>query len=304
MLQAGKTDNENQDRESENIGLAIMAHEKHLSAAESAAEQKMRRKRRRIILSVIIFLMAAAVTAEVVVLKTMTSVDRRFIRGVERGVSDGWSSGDSDLQLKDRGKITDTSFIDTEYEAVSEFRNKAYQDKALKKLAKKYIDDLKKCRAAAAAFDPSSDSEKFWREFAEPYTDRLTILRKLYLGEYSMGDSWAGYPEALDEVLFRGWTAETAAVLKFEREPKDNVIDRFKATFTNDSGFDIEHISLEVELFDSKDNPAGTAEVYAEDIKNGSSIELSFYFNSKKVKSYSITGVDCKAVYNTEELGA
>lgn len=278
-----------------------MASEKHLSAAAGAAEKNKRRKRRRIILSVIIFAMAAAVTAEVIVLKTMTSVDRRFIRGVERGVTDGWMSGESDLQLSDQGRITDTSFIDFEYEAVREFRNKAYQDKELKKLAKRYLDDLRKCRAAVSAHDPAADGDAFWEEFSEPYTDRLIVLRKLYLGDFSMGSSWDGYPEVLGEVLFRGWVAETVAGLRFEREQKDNIIDRFKAGFTNDSGFDIEYISLEVELFDSKDKSAGTAEVYAENIADGSSAELSFYFNSKKVASYRIIGVDSKAVPKKQE---
>ena len=278
-----------------------MAREKHLSAEIAAVEKKERQKRNRIIMAVLIFVMIAAVTGEVIVLKTMTSVDRRFIRGVERGVAEGWAANNSDLQLKDQGKITDASFIETEYAAVKEFRNKAYKDKELKKLVKRYIGDLRKCREAVSARDPSADSEAFWAGFAEPYTDRLIVLRKLFLGDFNMGSSWDEYPDYRDEVLFRGWAAESVAGLSFEREEGKGVIDRFKASLKNDSGFDIEYLTVDVEVLDSNDKLAGTAEVYAENINDGSTAELSFYFNGKKIESYRITGVDCKASPKAQE---
>lgn len=280
-----------------------MAREKHLSAEIAAVEKKERQKRNRIIMAVLIFVMIAAVTGEVIVLKTMTSVDRRFIRGVERGVAEGWAANNSDLQLKDQGKITDASFIETEYAAVKEFRNKAYKDKELKKLVKRYIGDLRKCREAVSAHDPSADSEAFWADFAEPYTDRLIVLRKLFLGDFNMGSSWDEYPDYRDEVLFRGWVAETASGLVFKREAVENSIDIFKASFKNDSGYDIQYINLDIELFDSKDKTIGVAEVYAENISDDSTEELIFYFNSKNIDSYRIIGVDCKAVPGIQEEG-
>ncbi len=273
---------------------------KHFSASEIANEKKRRRRRRKIIFAVVFLLMAAAAVAEITVLKSMTSVDRRFLRGVERGVATGWESGISDLQLREQGCITDTTFIDTELEAVSEFTNKSYQDKELKKLAKRYISDLKKCRSAASSHNPETDSEAFWREFAGPYTDRLIVLRKLYLGDFKMGSGWEAYPEMLDELLSRAWAAETIPQLKFERTGSKNLMGEFKATLQNDSGYDIEFINIDIEIYDSSDALVGTAEVYKEDIADGSSAELVFYFSDQKVSSYRITGVDFEAVQMPE----
>jgi len=269
-----------------------MAGEKHISASELASERAKKRRRRRIVLTIVFIAMAAAAAAEVIVLRTMTSVDRRFIRGVERGVASGWESGRADLQLKDKGAITDTAFIDAELEAAAEFANKGYKDKELKKLARQYISDLKKCRAAASAHDPAADSEAFWDEFAEPYTDRLIILRELYLGDYNLGGSWDEYPEMLDEVLSRAWAAEAVTQLEFSRADSKNGIGEFRAVLQNDSGFDIEFINIDIEIYDSDDTLVGTAEVYKEDIAEGGSEELVFYYTDKKVASYRIAGVD------------
>ena len=70
----------------------------------------------------------------------------------------------------------------------------------------------------------------------------------------------------------------------------------FKAVLQNDSGYDIEFINIDIEIYDSNDALAGTAEVYKEDIADGSSAELVFYFSDQKVSSYRITGVDLEAV--------
>ena len=276
-----------------------MAEEKHLNAAERIKKNKERRRKRRIILSIAIVLMIAAASAEVAVLMNMTSVDRRFMREVERGVIEGWTASRGDLQLKESGAVIDTSFIDEELEAAGEFVNKAYQDKTLRKLARRYVSDLKECRSVAAAHDPASDSDAFWEKFAAPYTDRLIVLRTLYTGDYKMGSGWDKYPEQRDEVLLKGWLAKTAADLKFEREKGKDGTDIFKTTLKNDSGFDLEYISIEVGVYDSKGDFYSNAEIYKEDIKNGSTAELMFYFTGSKASSYRVKGADCAAVPET-----
>lgn len=268
---------------------------KHLSAADKEIEKKQRRKKRIIIFSVVFFVMAAAAVAELTILKSMTSVDRRFMREAERGVASGWESSLSDLQLKEQGRITNVSFIDTEYEAVKIFANKSFQDKQLKKLAKRYINDLKKCRNAALAHGPETDSDAFWDGFAEPYTDRLIVLSKLYLGDYKIGSSWDEYPEVLDEVLSKAWAAEIIPQIKFTRAGSKNGIGEFNAELRNDSGFDIEYLNINLEIYDSKDALVGTAEVIKENIADGSSAELVFYFSDQKVSFYRIAGIDCIA---------
>lgn len=277
-----------------------MKKARHISAADREEDRKKRRRTVRIILSVLIFIMIAAITAEVIVLKNMTSVDRRFIRGVERGVAEGWKTGKSDLQLRDQGKVTDTAYLEKELEAVEEFRNKPYQDKELRKLAKRYIDDLKKCRAAAQENDPATDSEAFWDKFSGPYTDRMILLRTFYNGDYKMGSSWDSYPELRDEIFLRGWAAETAETLRFSREEGSDGNYKYTASLINGSGVDIAYMNIEVELFDSSDKAVGTAEVFKEKIKDGSKVTLVFY-SSKDVASYRAAYVDCVPEEKTYE---
>ena len=275
-----------------------MSSEKHLSADVLAADRRKRRKRKKGILIALIIIMVAAGAAEVFVLKSMTSVDRRFIRGVERGVASGWETGSGELQLRDSGKIVNTDFIDTELEAVREFKSKPYDDKELKELSRRYISALEKCREAAASHDPSADSEEFWKNFSAAYTDRLIVLKSLYNGDYKMGDSWDDYPEQRDEMLSRAWVAETLPNLTFKRTESENGIDRFTAVLKNNSGFDIDYISIGIIIYNKKGEKTGTAEVYKEKIPNESDASLVFYYNSDKIAYYKISKADCRISQN------
>ena len=270
-----------------------MKKAKHLAAADRLEEQKRIRRIVRIIMTVVILLMLAAVIAELIVLKNMTSVDRRFIREAERGVVEGWESGKADLQLRDQGTVTDTTFIDKELEAVEIFRNKPYQDKELKQLAKRYVNDLRKCKAAARMHDPQPDKDSFWAEFGAPYCDRMMVLRALYTGDYKMGSSWDEFPEQRDEVMLRGWAVEKARSIRFERTEGEDGVYKFSARLKNDSGVDIAYLNLDVELYDSNDSVAETAEVINENIKDGSEATLVFYYSGAELSSYRVTYADC-----------
>ena len=275
--------------------------------SKSGRRTSKKGRRKRIILLCLIFVMVAVITAELVMLMTMTSVDSRFIRSVERGVAAGWETGSSELQLKYRGKITDASFIDAELEAVEEFRYKPYQSDELKELAAEYIDALKKCHDAAAAHDPASDNEAFWEEFSEPYGQRVSALRKLYMGDYKLGTGWDDYAEKRDEMLFRGWLVDKASQIVFEKTGTKSGITGYKYPFVNDSGFDIEYINFDVELYDSKGKVIGIAEVVKENIRNGRQVNIGFYYTGNKLKEYRITGVDAIAKakdYSREEKTA
>lgn len=277
-----------------------MGKAKHLSASEREQDRNKKRRTKRIVLSILLVVLVAGVVAEVLILKSMTSVDRLFLRAVERGVTTGWEEGKADLQLKENGRVTDTSFIQKELEAVEDFRNRAYQDKELGKLAKTYIAALKRCSSVAETYDPAGDGGEFWDNFSQPYTDRLVVLRKLYTGEYIRDGAWDDFPEMRDEVLLKGWVAETVGSLKFERTA-DAEKQKFTARLRNDSGTDIEYLNIEVKLYGSNDKIAATAEVIKEDIKDGREAELVFYYSGKDLSSYRINAVDCIAAERQEE---
>ena len=265
-----------------------MRKAKHLAADERAKNHK----KKKIALLVIIILLIAAVAAEVFIIRRMSTVDMLFMRSVERGVTEGWKTDNGDLQLKEQGMVTETGFIEKELEYTAEYRDKAFKDSELKELAHSYIDDLKRCSGAAKNHDPVTESEAFWGEFAEPYTERLVQLRRLFVENEYMGRSWDQYPDQLDEILFRGWIAEKIPELSFEVTDAGNGINKYTAKLYNDSGYDIDYINVDVEIYDSKDKLIGVAEVYQEDIKNGRSGELNFYYANKGKISYRVSGVD------------
>lgn len=277
-----------------------MEKARHLSASDREQDRKKKRKIRRIVLSILIVFLIAGIAAELIILKNMASSDRMFIRAVERGVAAGWEESKADLQLKERGRITDTSFIQVELENVEDFRNKAYKNKELGRLAGRYISALKECSLAAQTYDPADDSGEFWKHFSEPYTERLLVLRKLYTGDYAMGNSWDNYPEALDEVLLRSWVAETAGSLRFKAAESEGP-KKFVASFKNDSGVDIAYLNIDINLFDKEDKLAATAEVVKEDIKDGQEVQLEFYYGGKKLSAYRINAVDCIAAERAED---
>ena len=277
-----------------------MERAKHLSAAEREQERKKKRKIKRIVLSILIVVLIAGIVAELIILKNMTSADRLFIRAVERGVASGWEEGKADLQLKERGRITDTSFISIELENVEDFRNKAYKDKGLGRLAGRYISALKECSTVAATYDPVNDSDEFWKHFSAPYTERLIVLRKLYTGDYAMGNTWDDFPEVRDEVLLRSWVAEMAGSLRFKREETEGS-NKFVASLKNDSGVDIDYLNIDINLYNKDDKLAATAEVIKENIKDGQEVQLEFYYSGKKLSAYRISSVDCIAAEPPEE---
>jgi hypothetical protein len=262
-------------------------------------EQEKKRRRRTIITISVILIMVIGVAGEIIALMNMASVDRRYLRSVERGVLDGWNAGRGDLQLRNEGRISDTSFIDAELAAVEEFHNKPYQDKKLKKLAEQYYSALRKCKIAADAHDPDTDSEEFWKEFSVGYTERVLALWKMYNGDYKIGFRWNSQPDKKRELLFRGWLADTIPKLRFEKTGSSKGIAGYKTVLTNDSGYRIKYINIDVELYDKNGKMIDTAEVYREDIEDGKSVNLGFYHAGKKVRSYRIANVD--SIAETEE---
>ena len=251
-----------------------MERAKHLSAAEREQERKKKRKIKRIVLSILIVVLIAGIVAELIILKNMTSADRLFIRAVERGVASGWEEGKADLQLK--------------------------KDKGLGKLAGRYISALKECSTVAATYDPVNDSDEFWKHFSAPYTERLIVLRKLYTGDYAMGNTWDDFPEVRDEVLLRSWVAEMAGSLRFKREETEGS-NKFVASLKNDSGVDIDYLNIDINLYNKDDKLAATAEVIKENIKDGQEVQLEFYYSGKKLSAYRISSVDCIAAEPPEE---
>lgn len=252
------------------------------------ADKAAKKRKRRNVLLVVILLLAAAVAAALWTILTMTSIDQRFTRSVERGLYAGWSLDADETQLQTKGKITDTAFIDEEYAAVSEYMGKKYKDDELASLAKEYTSALKNCRKAANQYDPDKDFDRFWAAFSGPYEHRVRALYKLYKGDHGLDLNNSGFSEKSEYLLSQGWLLETLSGLRFSSSEKDGVR-TFTAKLRNDSGRDIEYLNIDVELLDKDGQPVETSSIYLTDIKADGEMRLQFISTSDKAVSYRVS---------------
>lgn len=236
----------------------------------------------------LVFLLLIAVTAGAVyTLMSMISIDRRFTRNVARGVTSGWALEADETQLQTEGRITDTAFIDAEYDAVSEYMNRTYKDDELGILAKEYTSALNDCRKAAKKYDPAADFDSFWAEFSGPYGRRVRALYKLHSGDFGLDLSDDNYREESEYLLSQGWLLETVSGLKFRSYIKDGVR-TFETRISNDSGRDIDYLNIDVELLDKDGKATETSSIYLNDIKAGEVMPLKFISTSENSVSYRV----------------
>jgi len=242
---------------------------------------------------VVIIVLFAAVAFELWTLLTITSIDRRFTRSVERGLYAGWNLDTDEMQMQAAGRITDTGFIDAEYDAVSEYMGRKYKDDKLADIARQYTSALKDCRKASRKYDPVKDFDKFWAAFSKPYGARIRALYKLQSGDYGFDLNVDDYPEESEYLLSQGWLLETVSGLKFSSSEKDG-IRTFEARVRNDSGSDIQYLNIDVELLDKSGKRAELSSVYLTNINAGDMMHLQFISSSEKAARYRIVSETVK----------
>lgn len=257
-------------------------------------------RRRRNVLLVVVLLLIAVVSAEVWTLLTMTSIDRRFVRSVERGLNAGWDLEADETQLQTAGRITDTGFIDAEYAAVSEYMGRKYKDDELAAIAREYTSALKGCRKAAKKYDPGSDFDSFWAAFSEPYGRRISAIYKLSSGDYGLDLSTSDHAEESEYILSQGWLLETIGGLVFRSSVKDG-IRTFRASVRNDSGRDIEYLNIDVNLLNKEGKIVEVSSIYLENIKAGEVMPLQFISTSEKDVRYRISSETVVFARSAEE---
>ena len=272
-------------------------------AAEATAEavkakkEKRRRKKKikKILLSIELVLLAAVFVYAIILLRSMTSVDARFLRDMSRGLTASWMLESGELELQNRDAPHSTEFVGTEYKFVSKYRKSSFEDNKLGELAKAYINALKQCKSVAESNDPDKDFDGFWKEFSQPYGERLTAVYKIYNGEYGLvlDEETAG--EEKDNLLAQGWILSKVGDIEFTRHQNENGVIVYNAELKNDSGFDLEFLDLEVELYDKDGNLIETASAYEENINNNAPVKLAFYQTSEEdVTQYRIKSEICR----------
>lgn len=271
---------------------------------ENKGKKKVGRRKKQLIIIAALFL---AVLACLPIALNMTDTDSRFIRAVNGAILKSWALENNEVELKDSTAPNDTSFINIEYNAVKNFSKSKFKDKELGNLAAKYISALEGCRSAVKENDPDKDYDQFWSSFSQSYGQRVEALYDLYKGNYCLNFDELESSEERDEFLLTAWSLKKTAEIKFTRSKKEKSEDEdeegsaleansvLTATVRNDSGFDLEYINIEVELYDENGELIEETTAYADNVKKDAEFELKCYQIAEgKADSYLITSVSCK----------
>lgn len=257
-------------------------------------EKKKKKSKKNIILLIFIVIMLGLLAWAVVVLSGTADVDSRFVRDLDRAMTASWAQKNDEFALQSK-KGTSVDFIELEYSTVSGYKDEKFKNKKLGKLAKTYISSLEACREAAASADPDKDFGKFWEAFSEPYGTRIKSLYDIYKGKYGFSLDDPGYAKKKDKFLAHGWLLKKVDSIEFSRTSNEDGTKALKAKVKNDSGFDLKHVNLEVELYDKRGNMRESVTVFAENIKRGEEFELLGYqMSGSKITGYRIVSETCE----------
>lgn len=245
----------------------------------------------------IIIVMMVALVCEFVVFLSYSTVDKRFIRDMDRGIKTGWYHETGENELVNYDLPNDVSFIMDEYEAVSSYKDARFRSKVLEGMAKRYVDALYGCHDAIEKYDIDEQYSEFWEEFSPYYGERIKAIYGIYntrrFGLELVDERYAIKKEYL---LVQGWALEKTTETEFRQVSEENGT-VFEADFRNDSGYDLGYLDFEVELYDDKDQLVETASAYAQNIKAGEKIKLTFnQMYPGEVSEYVIASVICETV--------
>ena len=298
----------------ETVDAAESSDDQKGPEAQKSPKKKKRLSKRKLKQFIFVGMLAIAALLCLLIAFRLLDVDSRFVRAVNAGLSESWALENNEIQLKENKAPYDTSFVDIEYDKVKEFKDKKFRDESLGKLAGEYITALEGCRTAIKENDPGKDYDKFWGAFSQSYGQRVEAIYDLYSGDYGIEIEDSEAKEEIDELKLSAWSLKKTADIKFTRvkaeenktenegegetetetEAGSGLDTALQATVTNDSGFDLEYINIEVELYDEKGELIETATAYAENIKNKAKFDLKIYQTTEtQADAYKITSVLC-----------
>lgn len=179
--------------------------------------------------------------------------------------------------------------VDAELKQVEQYQGSQFEDSKLQENAIAYINALKDQRAAAELY--SSDSDKYKEGWQKAY-DKRTSLLKTFVNDYGLTVS-SSCQDSLNELVSHGKKVERengqkeavetlAGSINVEFSEEYSTI-KGEATALNSTGYDIDHISFDVELFDANGVKVETTHLYASHWLNDETIVLSCYTSQKEM---------------------
>lgn len=216
------------------------------------------------------------------------SVDEQFINSMEQGLEKRWEITDSQ---PDGTKEDWKAYINAEYSAVEKYKDEKFEDKELGKLAKEYITSLSQALDIVDEYNPASNYERFWNAYLPYYSQRNSIIRAIYNGNYGFTVSEENQ-ETLDELLTSGWLSDMLEDIKFTAKTEYDWT-TYTASVVNDSGFDLDYVSIEINLLDKSGKTVDVTYASVENWDKDSTRNLEFMSDNSQASSYELVGGDC-----------
>lgn len=180
------------------------------------------------------------------------------------------------------------SLVDAELKQVEQYQGAQFEDSRLQENAISYINSLKDQRAAAEEY--STDNDNFKKDWQKAYDKRTTLL-KTFVEDYGLTVS-SSCQDSLNDLISHGKKVERennekAAVESLANSINLEFTERYstfagEATAANNTGYDFDYISFNVELFDANGVKVETTGIYANHWLNGETIVLSCYTSQKE----------------------
>lgn len=217
--------------------------------------------------------------------------DQDFIKSVSKGLEDRWALQDSQ---KDETSVDSMrEAVQTELDAVEEYKTATFEDSVLQEKALNYINVLHECLDNVEYFASDDQYEKW-----EAVYDQRTILIKDFVDNYGLTVS-EKYKSNLEELVANGKTVgakneQTEAIKKivddldFEVEKEEYGWKTYSAVFENTTDYEIVDLSLDVNLLDSDGVIVDTQYVSAENVAKGQKARLEFE-TEKSFEKYETT---------------
>lgn len=177
--------------------------------------------------------------------------------------------------------------VDAELSQVEQYQAAQFQDSKLQEAAIAYINALKDQRAAAGLY--STDNDQYKKDWQKAY-DKRTELLCVFVEDYGLTVS-GSHQDSLDALVSHGKkvtrdNSEKAAIESLAASIVPEFTQEYssytgKATVTNNTGFDFDSISFEVELFDASNVKIETAYMSASHWLDGETVVLECYASTQ-----------------------
>lgn len=186
--------------------------------------------------------------------------------------------------------------IDIELEALSDFRNREFEDGNLQELVISYLNILEDTYEIADL--QTTDAVAFLEEWDEAYNDRTQLLRR-FVEEYGLSVD-AAHEDTLNEMLMVAKYADQEDSLNEAVQAlADSIVIEFatneygytdgSATVTNSTGYSFEYISFNVNMYDEGGVRIGSTIIGADNWADGETVVLDVYGSDLVPATYKVT---------------